>query len=69
MTPKLRGSDVYLKEDIAALLESLVLTAQTLGGNTEHTRYYCEGIAAVAVALGIRSIPLDDAQLTRGDRR
>jgi hypothetical protein len=52
---------VFLKADIAAILHALAMTAQAIPPG-EWQRGYQAAIAAVAVALGIRSIPpTDDA--------
>lgn len=47
-----RGSDVFLQADIAAIVKALALTAQA-GERGEYTRGFLAGLAAVAVALHV----------------
>lgn len=49
----IRGSDVFLKEDVRAMLEALLIAAQATGRGDEYTCGFLAGVAAVAVGLGI----------------
>lgn len=48
----IRSSDVFLKDDIAAILRALALTIETVPPS-DYTRGYRAALAAVAVALNI----------------
>ena len=60
----IRSSDVFLKADIAAILQALALTVQA-APDGEFTRGYRAALAAVAVALHIKGdkSPVDVAGL------
>lgn len=54
MGQQIRSSDVFLKEDVAAILRALALTTQA-AHDGEFTRGFRAALAAVAVALNIES--------------
>ncbi len=52
-------SEVFLREDITALLAAIALTAAATGGNSPHDAAYRRGFAAAigAVATGLHIAP------------
>ena len=48
----IRGSDVFLREDLAAIIGALAMTAQA-GERGEYTRGFMAALAAMAVALHV----------------
>ena len=54
MKQQIRSSDVFLKEDIAAILRGMAFTVQ-MAPDSEFNRGFRAGLAVVAVALNIES--------------
>ena len=60
MKPTIRGSDVFIKEDVRSVLQALLATNETLGqqiqsADIQNYRYgFAAAIAAVATAFDIK---------------
>ncbi len=57
MKQSIRGSDVFVKEDIRSVLQALLATNETLGqmvGAIEYRKGFASAIAAVATAFDIK---------------
>lgn len=59
MKPSIRGSDVFIKEDVRSVLQALLATNETLaqmaGADVQQYRYgFSAAVAAVATAFDIK---------------
>ena len=57
MKQSIRGSDVFVKEDIRSVLQALLATNETLGqmvGAIEYRKGFASAIAAVATEFDIK---------------
>lgn len=57
MKQSIRGSDVFVKEDIRSVLQALLATNETIGqmvGVVEYRKGFASAIAAVATAFDIK---------------